>query len=106
MEVDLMRRRHWSPSGAPRNRVMLIAVPLVITMAVGLVLGLHFVSRGNASLNLSAQGTGAPTATPAATATASATASPAATASPPATASATAAPAAAAADVSCVLVVP
>ena len=66
---------------------MLITVPLVITMAVGLVLGLHFVSQGNASLKLSAQGTGAATATPAATATASATASPAATAS--ATASAT-----------------
>ena len=46
---------------------MLIAVPLVITMAVGLVLGLHLVSQGNASLKLSAQGTGAATATPAAT---------------------------------------
>ena len=84
---------------------MLIAVPLVITMAVGLVLGLHFVTQGNASLKLSAQGTGAATATPSATATASATASPTATAS--ATASATATPAAAAvANVSCVLVVP
>src|SRR6266851_9441750 len=100
MEVDLMRNRHWSPSGAPRSRIMLIAVPLVITMAVGLVLGLHFVSQGNANLKLSAQGTGAATATPAATATASATASPAATASATATASAaaTAAPAAAAAN--------
>ena len=45
---------------------MLIAVPLVITMAVGLVLGLHLVSQGNASLKLSAQGTGA-AATPSAT---------------------------------------
>ena len=88
---------------------MLITVPLVITMAVGLVLGLHFVSQGNANLKLSAQGTGAAAATPSATATASATASPAATASAAAsaTASATAAPAAAAAaNVSCVLVVP
>ena len=85
---------------------MLIAVPLVITMAVGLVLGLHFVSQGNARLNLSAQGGGAAAATPAATAAASATASPAATASATATTSATATPAAAAANVSCVLVVP
>jgi type IV secretory pathway TrbL component len=109
MEVDLMRNRHWSPSGAPRSRVLLITVPLVITMAVGLVLGLHFVSQGNASLKLSAQGAGAATATPAATAatgTASATASPAATPSATATAAATATPAAAAANVSCVLVVP
>jgi hypothetical protein len=108
MEVDLMRNRHWSPSGAPRSRILLIAVPLVITMAVGLVLGLHFVSQGNASLKLSAQGSGA-TATPAATGTASATASPAATASATASATATAAAtpaAAAAANVSCVLVVP
>jgi hypothetical protein len=101
-----MRNRHWSPSGPPRSRILLIAVPLVITMAVGLVLGLHFVSQGNARLNLSAQGAGAATATPAATATASATASPTATASATVTASATAAPAAAAANVSCVLVVP
>ena len=36
-----MRNRHWSPSGAHGSRVMLIAVPLVITMAVGLVLGLQ-----------------------------------------------------------------
>jgi hypothetical protein len=108
MEVDLMRNRHWSPSGAPRSRILLITVPLVITMAVGLVLGLHFVSQGNASLKLSAQGAGAATATPAATGTASVTASPAATASAAATAtaSAAAAPAAAAANVSCVLVVP
>ena len=86
---------------------MLITVPLVITMAVGLVLGLHFVSRGNTNLKLSAQGAGAAPATPSAIATASATASPAATASAAATAtaSATAAPAAAA-NVSCVLIVP
>ena len=101
-----MRNRHWSPSGAHASRTLLIAVPLVITMAVGLVLGLHFVGQRNASLNLSAQGTGAATATPAATATASATASATATPSPAATAPATATPAAAAANVSCVLVVP
>jgi hypothetical protein len=50
---------------------MLIAVPLVITMAVGLVLGLRFMGERNANLNLSAHGAGAATATPAATATAS-----------------------------------
>ena len=61
---------------------MLITVPLVITMAVGLVLGLRFMGERNASLNLSAQGTGAATATPAATGTAGATASPTAAASP------------------------
>ena len=102
-----MRSRHWSPSGAPTSRIMLIAVPLVITMAVGLVLGLHFISQGNASLKLSAQGAGAAAATPSAIATASATASPAATASATTSATATAAPAAAAAaNVSCVLTVP
>ncbi len=58
-----MRNTHWSPSGAPRSRILLITVPLVITMAVGLVLGLHFVSEGNASLKLSAQGAGAGLAT-------------------------------------------
>ena len=90
---------------------MLITVPLVITMAVGLVLGLRFMGERNASLNLSAQGTAAATATPAspatpaATGTASATASPTAAASATASATATAAPAAAA-NVSCVLVVP
>jgi hypothetical protein len=86
---------------------MLITVPLVITMAVGLVLGLHFVSRGNANLKLSAQGAGAAPAASSAIATASATASPAATASAAATATAPAAAApAAAANVSCVLIVP
>ena len=84
---------------------MLIAVPLVVTMAVGLVVGLRLVGQGNASVKLSAQGTGAAGATPPATGTAS----PATTAStsPTATASATAAPAAAAAaNVSCDIIVP
>ena len=84
---------------------MLIAVPLVITMAVGLVVGLRLVGQGNASVKLSAQGTGAAGATPAATGTAS----PATTAgaSPSATAPATVAPAAAAAaNVSCDIIVP
>ena len=99
-----MRSGHWSPSGARSSRIMLIAVPLVITMAVGLVLGLRFMGERNASLNLSSQGTGA-AATPTATGTASPTTSPTASATASATATATPA-AAAAANVSCVLVVP
>ena len=43
---------------------MLIAVPLVIMMAVGLVLGLRLVSERNASVRLPAHGTGGATATP------------------------------------------
>ncbi len=82
---------------------MLIAVPLVITMAVGLVLGLRLVSDRNASVQLSAQGAGTAPTTPAATATASGTASPTATAGARASATASATPAA---NVSCVLVVP
>ena len=38
---------------------MLIAVPLVITMAVGLVLGLRLVGERDASLRLSSRGGGA-----------------------------------------------
>ena len=83
---------------------MLIAVPLVITMAVGLVVGIRLVSERNASLQLSAQGGASAGSAPATTGPASpdATGTPAA-ASP--TRSATA-PAATAADVSCALIVP
>ena len=84
---------------------MLIVLPLVITMAVGLVLGLRFMGERNASLNLSARGTGAATATPAATGPASATAGPTIAASATASATATAIPAAAP-NTSCVLIVP
>jgi hypothetical protein len=56
---------------------MLIAVPLIITMAVGLVLGLRLEGERDASLKLSAQHGRTAAATPAA----GATASPAATAS-------------------------
>jgi hypothetical protein len=49
---------------------MLIAVPLVITMAVGLVLGLRFMGERNASLNLGPGRWGGDS-QPAATATAS-----------------------------------
>jgi hypothetical protein len=85
-----MRDRRWSAPGAPRGRFLLIAVPLVITMAVGLVIGIRLVSERNASLQLSAQGAAPAAAAPAST--------------PPAAAAP--APAAAAAGVSCVLVVP
>jgi hypothetical protein len=80
-----MRDRHWSPSGARGNRVMLIAVPLVITMAVGLVLGLRFMGERNASVNLSTRGARAATATPAAPGTDSTRGRPTGTASATAT---------------------
>ena len=51
-----MRNRHWSAPGAPKGRFLLIAVPLVITMAVGLVIGIRLVSERDARLQLSAQG--------------------------------------------------
>ena len=97
-----MRNRHWSAPGAPKGRFLLIAVPLVITMAVGLVIGIRLVSERNASLRLSAQGAAPASGTPATTG--SAPASPATTARASPTVPATAAPAAA--SVSCVLIVP
>jgi len=99
-----MRDRRWSAPGAPRGRFLLIAVPLVITMAVGLVIGIRLVSERNASLQLSAQGAAPASSTPAATATGPA--GPAASSSASAAAPASTAPAAAAAGVSCVLVLP
>jgi len=99
-----MRNQHWSAPGAPKGRFLLIAVPLVITMAVGLVIGIRLVSERNASLQLSAQGAAPASGIPAATG--SAPASPATTARASPTVSATATPAAAAASVSCVLIVP
>ncbi len=99
-----MRNGHWSPSGAPGSRIMLIAVPLVITMAVGLVVGLRLVGQGNASVKLSAQGAGAAGATPAAAGTARPSA--AASVPPSATAPAAAPAAAAAANVCCDIIVP
>jgi hypothetical protein len=77
-----MRNRHWSAPGAPRGRFMLIAVPLIITMAVGLVLGIRLVSERNASLQLSAQGAASPSSTPAATTCASGSPGGTASASP------------------------
>jgi len=79
---------------------MLIAVPLIITMAVGLVLGVRFVSERTPSLKLSAHRSGVASAAPPASGTASPTATPTRTAMVSAT------PAAAAANVSCDIVVP
>jgi hypothetical protein len=104
MEVDLMRNRHWSAPGAPKGRFLLIAVPLVITMAVGLVIGIRLVSEQNASLRLSAQGAAPASGTPATTGSAPASPATTARASPTMPATATASPAAA--SLGCVLIVP
>jgi hypothetical protein len=85
---------------------MLIAVPLVITMAVGLVLGLRLVSERDASLRLTSRGGG--TASAAAPTPANASASPAATAAASAAPSAvaTATPSTGATGMSCDIIVP
>jgi hypothetical protein len=88
---------------------MLIAVPLVITMAVGLVLGLRLVSERDASLKLTSRGGGAASAAPRTSANASASPSaPSATAGASTTpsAAATATPSTRAADMSCDIIVP
>ena len=98
-----MRDSGWSGDRMPRNRIMLIALPLIVTMAVGLIVGIRLVSEKNATLRLSntGQGTANSTpATPALPATSPPAASPSMTPSP--TAPATATPAATATDMSCV----
>ncbi len=101
-----MRDSGWSGDRMPRNRIMLIALPLIVTMAVGLIVGIRLVSEKNATLRLSNTGQGtansAP-ATPALPAT-SPPASPSMTPSPTTPATATPAPAATATatDMSCV----
>jgi hypothetical protein len=84
-----MRDSGWSGDRMPRNRIMLIALPLIVTMAVGLIVGIRLVSEKNATLRLSNTGQGtansAP-ATPALPATSSPAASPSATPSPTAAA--------------------
>jgi len=98
-----MRDSGWSGDRMPRNRILLIALPLIVTMAVGLIVGIRLVSEKNATLRLSNTGQGtansAP-ATPALPATSPPAASPSMTPSP--TAPATATPAATATDMSCV----
>ena len=89
-----MRDSGWSGDRMPRNRIMLIALPLIVTMAVGLIVGIRLVSEKNATLRLSNTGQGtansAP-ATPALPATSSPAASPSATPSPTAAATPSAA---------------
>lgn len=77
-----MRNSGWSGDRLPRNRIMLIAVPLVVTMAVGLIVGIRLVSEKNATLRLSNTGQGTANSTPAAPATAAPAASPSVTPSP------------------------
>ncbi len=58
-----MRDGYWPGSRRPRQRVALIVTPLVITMAVGLIIGIRYVS-GTARLTLSSQGNRPGTAAP------------------------------------------
>ncbi len=77
-----MRNSGWSGDRLPRNRIMLIAVPLIVTMAVGLIVGIRLVSEKNATLRLSNTGQGTANSTPAAPATPAPAASPSATPAP------------------------
>ncbi len=97
-----MRNSGWSGDRRPRNRLLLITVPLLVTMAVGLVVGIRLVSEQNATLRLSNTGQGTVNSTPAAPATSPPAASPSATASPTPTATATPTPTPTATDMSCV----
>lgn len=97
-----MRDSGWSGDRMPRNRIMLIALPLIVTMAVGLIVGIRLVSEKNATLRLSNTDQG--TATQTSPATPAPAASPTMTPSPttPATATPTPAATAAATNMSCV----
>jgi hypothetical protein len=87
---------------------MLIAVPLIVTMAVGLIVGIRLVSEKNATLRLSNTGQGTANSTPAAPATPAPAASPSVTPSPTtaATPTPTATPTTAATNMSRVLIGP
>jgi hypothetical protein len=95
-----MRNSGWSGDRRPRNRLMLITVPLLVTMAVGLVVGIRLVSEKNATLRLSNTGQGTANSTPASPASSPPAASPSPTPSPAATATPTPSPTAT--DMSCV----
>lgn len=101
-----MRDSGWSGDRMPRNRIMLIALPLIVTMAVGLIVGIRLVSEKNATLRLSNTGQGTANSAPATPALppTSPPASPSMTPSPTTPATATPAPAATATatDMSCV----
>jgi hypothetical protein len=87
---------------------MLIAVPLIVTMAVGLIVGIRLVSEKNGTLRLSNTGQGTANSTPAAPATPAPAASPSVTPSPTtaATPAPTATPTTAATNMSRVLIGP
>ena len=99
-----MRDSGWSGDRRPRNRIMLIALPLIVTMAVGLIVGIRLVSEKDATLRLSNTGQGAANSTPASPATSApaASPSPSATPSPTAAATVTPIPTATATNMSCV----
>jgi hypothetical protein len=97
-----MRDSGWSGDRRPRNRIMLIALPLIVTMAVGLIVGIRLVSEKDATLRLSNNGQGTANSTPASPATSPPAASPSATPSPTAAATVTPTPTATATTMSCV----
>ncbi len=97
-----MRDSGWSGDRRPRNRIMLIALPLIVTMAVGLIVGIRLVSEKDATLRLSNNGQGTANSTPASPATSPPAAGPSATPSPAAAATVTPTPTATATNMSCV----
>ena len=58
-----MREKYWTGVRPQSNRIMLILLPLVITMAVGLIVGIRLAGHGDATLRLTSRGSGAPTPT-------------------------------------------
>jgi len=60
-----MRGDQWSGDRMPRNRIMLMAVPLIVVMAVGLIVGIRLVGERDATLRLSNTGQRAANSTPA-----------------------------------------
>jgi hypothetical protein len=97
-----MRDSGWSGDRRPRNRLMLIALPLIVTMAVGLIVGIRLVSEKDATLRLSNSGQGAANSTPASPATSAPAASPSSTPSPTAATTVTPVPTATATNMNCV----
>jgi len=99
-----MRDSGWSGDRRPRNRIMLIALPLIVTMAVGLIVGIRLVSEKDATLRLSNSGQGAANSTPASPATSppAASPSPSSTPSPTAAPTVTPVPTATATNMNCV----
>ncbi len=57
-----MRDRYWTGVRPQRNRIMLIALPLVVMTAVSLIVGMRIASHGAATLRLTSRGTPTPAA--------------------------------------------